>query len=166
MSDDIEIGGHTKSAVGKRLSNFYPRPFVFDGVRCGGMEGFLQSLKCPERARQREIAALSGLAAKRAGREFDIWKVTQLLHWGGDTYLRTARGYSILITRAYDAQYAQVPGFRKDLLRLHNANIWHSIGNPDMRDTTLTEDQLIGQLERLRRQAFYQQLTQYAKGVL
>ena len=46
------------------LSNFYPNEFVIDGVRCGGMEGFLQSLKFRRKGRQEAVAALSGKEAK------------------------------------------------------------------------------------------------------
>ena len=46
------------------LSNFYPNEFVIDGVRCGGMEGFLQSLKFKSRKKQDAVAALSGKDAK------------------------------------------------------------------------------------------------------
>lgn len=149
----IEIGGHTKSPVGKRLSNFKRRSFVFDGVRCGGFEGIVQALKCSDIVRQREICALSRKDAKRAGREYDTWKDDQKLYWNGDTYDRCSRGYVLLITRIYDAIYDQDAAFRRDLLALKDAVIWHSIGKPDMRDTTLTEVEMLFQLERLRHRA-------------
>lgn len=149
----IEIGGHTKSPIGKRLSNFQARPFTFDGVRCGGMEGLLQALKCRDRNRQKEICALSGMEAKRAGREYDSWKKAQTLHFLGDTFQRCSRGYVVFITRAYDALYEQDLTLKDDLLALRDAQIWHSIGNPDMRDTTLTEVEMMFQLERLRHKA-------------
>ncbi len=151
MLEYIEIGGHTKSPVGKRLSNFFPRPFTMGAVRCGGMEGFLQSLKCHDAVTQTEIAALSGIAAKRAGQAHNAWKETQLLFWQGEVYNRSSRGYLLLITRAYDALFHQQPKFRRDLAKLGTAQIWHSIGNPDMRATTLTETEMLYQLERLRR---------------
>jgi predicted NAD-dependent protein-ADP-ribosyltransferase YbiA (DUF1768 family) len=154
----IEIGGYTKIPVGKRLSNFYPRPFVLDGVACGGMEGFLQSLKCADPVQQKEIAALSGIAAKRAGCAHHDWKVSQRLHWQGSQYLRTSRGYMLLISRAYDALYEQNAAFRADLLKLGNARIGHSIGNPDMRDTTLTEVEMLGELYRLRLHELHKKL--------
>lgn len=37
------------------LSNLCSNAFVFDGVECGSMEGFLQSLKCKDEERQRQI---------------------------------------------------------------------------------------------------------------
>ena len=149
----IEIGGHTTSPVGKKLSNFHARPFVFDGVKCGGMEGLLQALKCSDKARQKEICALSGMDAKRAGREYDTWKKKQKLYFQGDTFDRCSRGYVMFITRAYDALYEQDPTLKEDLLALGNAQIWHSIGKPDMRDTTLTEVEMLLQIQRLSNRA-------------
>ncbi len=149
----IEIGGHTQHPIGKRLSNFQARPFIFDGIRCGGVEGLLQALKCQNKDRQQEICALAGKEAKRAGREYDSWKEDQTLNFLGDTFERCSRGYVIFITRVYDALYDQDPTLKDDLLALGDAQIWHSIGNPDMRDTTLTEVEMMFQLERLRHKA-------------
>lgn len=154
-----EIGGHTQDPIGKRLSNFHARPFVFDGVKCAGFEGFVQSLKCPQIERQREICGLSGKEAKRAGAPFNTWKRSQQLHWNGTLYNRVSRDYMLLITRVYDEIYAQDPTLKDDLLALEDAVIWHSIGNPDMRDTTLTESEMLFQLERLRHRALRESLT-------
>jgi len=160
----IEIGGFTKNPVGKRLSNFQARPFVFDGVNCGGMEGLLQALKCPDTEHQKKLCSLSGKEAKKAGREYDSWKELQTLGFMGDTFKRCSRGYIIFITRAYDALYAQDPTLKDDLLALGNAQIWHSIGNPDMRNTTLTEVEMMFQMERLRHKALREAIDQLLHG--
>lgn len=47
-------------------SNFTENHFVFDGVECGSMEGFLQSLKHPEPEVQERICSLVGKYAKRS----------------------------------------------------------------------------------------------------
>lgn len=47
------------------LSNFTENHFVYDGVECGGMEGFLQSLKYEDEAKQIRVCALFGVKAKR-----------------------------------------------------------------------------------------------------
>jgi hypothetical protein len=156
--NNIEIGGHTMSPLGKRLSNFYARAFVMDGVRCAGFEGFVQSLKCADLVRQRQICGLTGAEAKKAGKPFNSWKTTQDLYWNKSVYKRTSRDYMLLITRVYDAIYEQNPDFREDLLALGNADIWHSIGNPDMSNTTLTEVEMLWQLERLRRRALQESM--------
>jgi len=154
----IEIGGHSTHPIGKKMSNFTERPFVFDGIRCASVEGILQALKCSDRARQIEICQLSGRAAKRAGKEYDTWKEDKKLYWNGNVYLRTSRDYTLLITRIYDELYAQNPELREELLALYDANIWHSIGKPDMRETVLTEIEMLMQLWRLRHRALFEQV--------
>lgn len=149
----IEIGGHTKSPLGKRLSNFYERSFVIDGIKCASFEGFIQALKCPDPEKQRELCALVGIKAKRAGKVYDSWKEEGHLYWQGTRYKRLSRDYMLLIARVYDAIYEQNPDFRTDLLKVGGASIWHSIGNPDMAQTTLTEVEMLWNLERLIRRA-------------
>ena len=156
----IEIGGHTKSPLGKRLSNFYARPFVFDGVKCASFEGFIQSLKCPDIKTQRKICALTGIEAKRSGTPYNTWKENQerVLYWNGTTYRRTSRDYMLLIDRVYDAIYEQNEDFQADLLALGDARIWHSIGHPDQNQTTLTEWEMLQQLDRLRLRRIFELL--------
>lgn len=78
---------HSKSSwPGKALSNFFPHRFEIDGVTCGSMEGFLQSLKCQNAEIQRRICSLAGIGAKFAGQLQPDWKVSQLLWWQGQAY--------------------------------------------------------------------------------
>ena len=149
----IEIGGHTTHPVGKRLSNFANRPFMIDGVACGGIEGFLQSLKCPDIKMQREICAFIGRNAKSAGSAYNNWKSEQMLHWQGSSFGRSTRSYTLLVARAYDELYYQDPTFKADLIALGGAMIQHSIGNSDGHDTTLMESEMLWHLERLRHNA-------------
>ncbi|MBK7283959.1 MAG: hypothetical protein IPI83_05845 [Sphingomonadales bacterium] len=44
----------------------YPTPFALDDELYGSVEGFWQSLKCESVARRRQVAALSGIDAKKA----------------------------------------------------------------------------------------------------
>lgn len=60
---DIRSNGLYPSNV---LSNLCSNAFVFDGVECGSMEGFLQSLKCKDEERQKQICAMKGGEAKKA----------------------------------------------------------------------------------------------------
>lgn len=59
---DIRSNGLYPSNV---LSNMYSNAFVFEGVECGSMEGFLQSLKCKDEERQKQICAMKGGEAKK-----------------------------------------------------------------------------------------------------
>lgn len=149
----IEIGGHTQSPLGLRLSNFHRRSFVFDGIVCASFEGFIQSLKCPDLKKQKEICFLSGKDAKKAGLEYNNWTKGGFLFWQGTMYRRTSRDYMLLIQRVYDAIYEQNEEFREDLRKVGEASLWHSIGNPDMSNTTLTEVEMLWNIERLVRRA-------------
>lgn len=130
------------------LSNFYPHRFVFDGVDCGSMEGFLQSLKSADPERQIEICRLSRKEAKQAGN--DGWKLSQNLYWNGKAYSRHGYEFLGLIKRAYEALYGQSPLFRDALKATGNKRLYHSIGNPDSHDTILTEHEFCTILTALR----------------
>ncbi len=146
MIDIIAKAVDTRAA---RLSNFTDRPFVLDSIQCAGLEGIIQALKSPDVAIQREICSLSGKAAKRLGSTLN-WRDSYLLWWGTQPYSRFGREYFDLITRIYDTVYSQDPSFKADLLAIGYEDIQHSIGNTDMRETVLTEIEMIHQLNRLR----------------
>ena len=146
----IDIRGDDKNPRVARLSNFAKRPFVFCDVACAGLEGILQALKCEDFEIQKEICALNGREAKRRGLEFDNWKDSQCLWWSGMSFDRSGREYISLITDIYDAVYAQDSSFCEDLLTIGYEDICHSIGNPNMQDTVLTEVEMLYQLNRLR----------------
>ncbi len=145
----FDIVGNATDPLAARLSNFTDRPFTFDCVPCAGLEGPIQAFKCSVIDIQIEVCALSGKAAKKRGREF-VWKDTHTLWWAGRPYGRFSRSYCDLITHLYDAAYDQDPRFRADLLAVGTQELRHSIGNPDMRETVLTEVEMIHQLNRLR----------------
>jgi len=134
----LAIDIHSKGLFPKcTLSNFYEHHFTLDGVECGSMEGFLQSLKTENPERQIAICRLTGKTAKQAGD--DGWKLTQDLHWNGKTYNRHGYEFLGLVKRAYEALYAQSSLFRDALKATGNKKLCHSIGNPDPHDTILTE---------------------------
>ncbi len=146
----IDIKAKANDARAVRLSNFTDRPFVVDGVQCAGLEGFMQALKCKDAVVQKEICMLSGKAAKKRGEAFDDWKLGQQLWWQSVSYDRSGRPYYELVSRVYDAVYDQDPSLKADLLATGFEDITHSIGKTDMRDTVLTEVEMIHQLNRLR----------------
>ena len=134
------------------LSNFYPRPFVVDGVECASAEGFLQSLKTKDPDLQREVCALWGKQAKSffRGKWVNVrWKLTGVLYWQGRRIRRRSEKYKRLIQRAYDAMMADET-FRKALMDSGDAELTHSIGKRNPRFTVLTEGEFIDQLNRLR----------------
>lgn len=145
----IGLDIHSKGCWPKKeLSNFYPHRFVFDGVECASMEGFLQSLKYKDVDKQREICTLTGRYAKDRGN--GTWIFNQDLYWKGKQYNRHGIDYLRLIHNAYDAMYSQCEDFRKALKAVGNKHLFHTIGKIDPHDTVLTEDEFIQLLNLMR----------------
>jgi predicted NAD-dependent protein-ADP-ribosyltransferase YbiA (DUF1768 family) len=146
-SDPIDIRAKAPFPAGA-LSNFTPHPFTLDGVACGSMEGFLQSLKVRDVAEQAHICGLSGGEAQNRGRRED-WS-SGTLWWRGTPVDRLSDAYQELLDRAYDALFTQASKFRNALSATGNAPLTHSIGKSDPCATILTEAEFCTRLERLR----------------
>lgn len=146
----MEIGsgqGYPASA----LSNFTHRSFVFDGVECASMEGFLQALKFENPEIQKEVCKLAGIGAKRRGSKRNkAWKSCQTLWWNGVAYKRKGKEYKELIERAYDEMFKQNEKLRDALKASGQAVFTHSIGKTKEQDTVLTIREFCGNLTRLR----------------
>lgn len=150
VGDTVEILSSSENYPEGELSNFSNFPFCIDGVRCGGMEGFLQSLKFISKRRQREVAALFGKAAKHKGENKLLWKLTGIVFWQGKPYRRSGAAFTSLIGRAYDELFSSSPEFREALGATERKPLSHSIGKSKKRQTILTESEFISNLLRLR----------------
>ena len=137
---DIYSKGDYPASV---LSNFHPNEFCIDGVRCGSMEGFLQSLKFRSEKKQREIAALKGREAKWAARRKFFWRLTGRVRWQGRSIKRTGAEFSSLVLRAYALMYEQSASFRGALDSTVGVTLTHSIGKHSKQKTILTEEEFI-----------------------
>lgn len=144
---DIYSKGEYPSSA---LSNFAEHHFSLDGVPCGSMEGFLQSLKYREPAKQAQICALMGKEAKRAGEKKRLWRLIKTVWWQGQAYGLFSDGLQRLIDRAYREMYDQSPSFRQALADVGDKELAHTMGKKDMRTTILTEYQFLRRLEALR----------------
>lgn len=145
LAIDIHSKGRWPSYA---LSNFYPYSFQFDGIECGSMEGFLQSLKTNDLNRQIMVCSLSKKEAKL--RSTDTWKKEQNVYWKGKTYNRHGFQFQFLIRRAYRAMFKQCPKFQDALVASGNRKLYHTIGNQNPHDTILTEKELCTILTELR----------------
>ncbi len=130
------------------LSNFYPNGFVFDGVECASMEGFLQSLKFRNVEKQRAVCGTVGNDAKIAGSKKFLWKLTGNLYWNGRRYKRKSKEFDDLRYSAYEALLDNET-FRAALSSAKGKTLTHSIGKHDKRITILTEEEFIGYLNKL-----------------
>jgi len=131
------------------LSNFSPHPFELDGVKISSMEGFLQSLKTSNVEMQKYVCALVGYAAKKWGRNKN-WQTRQILHWNDVEYKRDSNEYQELLDRAYYA-LAKNDSFRRAILATGDAELDHSIGRSDYRQTVLTRNEFCNRLHRVRK---------------
>lgn len=131
---DIRSNGLYPSNV---LSNMCNNAFVFDGVECGSMEGFLQSLKCKDEERQKQICAMKGGEAKK--HSTTEWQKDQILWWKGQAIDRQDIGeYLEFLEKAYQAMFEQNERFRKALLQTRGMELTHESGNGDCEKTVLT----------------------------
>ena len=140
--------GSGKRYPANSLSNFSPHPFVYDGVACNSMEGFLQSLKFKNPDMQKEVCKMVGRQAKFKGKPKKWWK-TQTLWWKGLEIDRHGQEYQDLLDRAYWA-LCKNTGFRKALLASRKSALTHSLGNSDPHRTILTVREFCGRLENMR----------------
>lgn len=143
---DIYSKGEYPSNI---LSNFHPNEFTFDGVICGSMEGFLQSLKYKSIKKQQKICLLSGKEAKKKGKYKFLWKLTGNIHWQGKKIKRQSKDYKDLILNAYIA-LSKNDEFIKALKATENKTLIHSLGNTEERKTILTEKEFIDCLNYIR----------------
>lgn len=140
--------GVDNSYPSEQLSNFYNHKFVVDDVICHSMEGFLQSLKCNNIEKQKEICKLYGKKAKFKGKKYK-WFETQKLYWLGVEYNRCSTDYQNLLNRAFNALYLN-ENFKNALLNSLNMELNHSIGKDDISLTVLTKKEFLFRLMKLR----------------
>lgn len=134
----------------RALSNLAPNVFVFDGILCASMEGFLQALKFEEPHLQVGICRMAGIEAQRRGKERDgVWQKAQKLWWRGQVFERDSQDYQGFLDRAYDA-LANNSGFRRALRDSGMATLTHSVGKSKQSETVLTEDEFIFRLTKIR----------------
>ena len=112
----LNIGFGSQNPIEKKLSNFAPLVFTFDGVTCACLEGPLQAFKSKDVDEQIRICQLDGRSAKRAGRAYNNWKKSQTLHWQGVAYHRSSKAYQALLNRLYTVAFEASADFRQTLL--------------------------------------------------
>ncbi len=143
----IDIWSHS-DYPSQVLSNLCSNPFTFDGVQCGSMEGFLQSLKQQDSNKQRQICAMKGRNAKRATTA--RWQADQIVWWKGIAIDRQSEDFQQLLRHAYQAMFDQSERFRAALMATRGMKLYHSRGKSDPFKTILTEQEFCQILTDLR----------------
>jgi predicted esterase len=142
---DIRSNGKYPSNV---LSNLCSNGFRFDGMVCGSMEGFLQSLKHQDRDKQRQICSMKGGNARK--RSVTSWQTDQIIWWKGQAYDRQSEEYQALIRRAYQTMFDQSERFRAALMQTRGITLVHSSGETNPYKTILTAQEFCTILTELR----------------
>lgn len=142
---DIRSNGLYPSNV---LSNMCGNEFIFDGVECGSMEGFLQSIKHKDIDRQHQICSMKGGNAKK--HSVKSWQIDQIVYWKGQAISRHSEEYQELLRRVYRAMFDQNDIFRSALLSTHGISLIHSCGEEDPFKTILTKYEFCQILTELR----------------
>jgi len=133
----------------KLLSNLHKNFFTIDGIDCGSMEGFIQSLKFEDENMQRHICSLNGAKAKTAGRSVEWWR-KQELWWKGKAYQRDSKEYQDLLNQAFYEMLIQNERVRNALLDTVGHEIVHTIGGTNPKKTVLTQDEYCSRLIKMR----------------
>ena len=142
---DIRSNGLYPSNV---LSNMCSNGFRLDGMVCGSMEGFLQSLKRKELDKQRQICNMKGGNARKMS--VTSWQTDQIVWWKGQAIDRQSEEYQRLIRRAYQAMFEQSERFRAALMQTRGITLVHTSGEPSSYKTILTPSEFCGILTDLR----------------
>ena len=142
---DIRSNGLYPSGV---LSNLCSNGFRFDGVVCGSMEGFLQSLKQQEKSKQLQICQMKGGNARK--HSVTSWQTDQIVWWKGQVYDRQSEEYQKLIRKAYQAMFDQSERFRAALMQTRGITLIHSSGEENPFRTILTEEEFCQILTEMR----------------
>ena len=133
------------------LSNLFAHKFQIDGINCISMESFIQSLRVSDEIVQKKICEeYTGYTAYKMRLSLPDWRKEGYVYWRGKKILRESLEYHRLLTKAYDKLFENEV-FRY-CLNMHKDDILiHSIGCKDVKETLLTPDEYIDQIERLRR---------------
>ena len=142
---DIRSNGLYPSNV---LSNLCSNGFRFDGVVCGSMEGFLQSLKHKEKDKQLQICSMKGGNARK--RSVTSWQTDQIVWWKGQAIDRQSEEYQKLLRRAYQAMFDQSERFRSALMSTRGVTLTHSSGEKNPYKTIITEQEFCQILTEMR----------------
>ena len=145
----VDIWSNAKQGdPGKVLSNLCSNGFRFDGMVCGSMEGFLQSLKQKDKDKQRQICAMKGRNAKKM--TSTGWQTDQIIWWKGNPIDRQSQDFYNFVSAAYLSMFEQNEHFRTALMSTRGKTLFHSRGEQDPYKTILTENELCQILTELR----------------
>jgi predicted NAD-dependent protein-ADP-ribosyltransferase YbiA (DUF1768 family) len=122
--EPINIGSRVTNRDFALISNFAATPFELDGRCYASIEGFWQSLRFPDDVDRVRVAALSGVAAKRAGAQTP-WGVT--FAYDGASIAVGRPDHWRLMERACEAKFAQNARAGRALLTTGSRPLTHRV---------------------------------------
>lgn len=146
----INIYSKSKKELARKLSNFYPHSFYFEGQHFQCFEAFLQCLKFSDPDEQLAVANnIDAKEAKKMG-QTRIWQASSFLYWKGQPINRYGKEYQELLSHAYDA-LCENQVFAEALCRSRGKLSIHTIGKLRKRNTVLTSFEFCKILMQKRR---------------
>lgn len=117
------ISNHREASI-RLLSNFATTPFEFEGRRYQTVEGFWQGLRFNDEAERERLAQVTGIVAKRAGRERPYGEFVQ---YGGRSVRVGSPDHWWLMEQACTAKFTQSEIARTALLATHPRPLEHRV---------------------------------------
>jgi len=143
--------GNEEDRIACKLGNFYASPFTIDGLLCGSIEGFIQSLKFSDEQKKRLIAGLAGKAAKFAGKKAGKRLSREpVVFWHGRQIPFRSSEHMALIERGIREKFAASEACREALLLTGDAMLVHDTGFQESRFTSLKSEELVRIVSEIR----------------
>lgn len=132
------------------LSNLCGNDFCYDGMQCGSMEGFLQSLKIRDEKLQRRVC----LCKARELEQYPIpeWDGSQPLWWKGSKINRHLAEYMEFLVKAYQEMFLWCARFREALMSTEGKQLVYESGKSDPDKSILTDEEFCAILTTIREQ--------------
>lgn len=130
------------------LSNLCGNDFCYDGVQCGCMESFLQSLKYNDVNVQTRICLEKADYVKKY--DAPDWQQDQILWWKGQPLDRHSTQYTEFIYSAYESMYLWCGRFRDALMKTVGKQLLFDSGKFNPKETVLTDSEFCSVLTKLR----------------
>jgi 4'-phosphopantetheinyl transferase len=145
----LNVASSSEEAIGRELSNFAKRRFVFHRKNYHSVEGWYQGLKWPDEKKRRELAKLSGPEAKRAAKGAPV---SDHFIFAGRTYLFGSPEHHSLVKDAIRESLRQNPALAEAFRQTHPRPIVHDTGRPDHFGSALPAEKFAQILAELRQE--------------
>ncbi len=134
------------------LSRLCNNDFCFDGVQCGCMESFLQSLRFDNEEVQRKFCVMSAfdLLNRLEWHDDSDWQEIRTLWWKGKPFQRDSHRFRNLVYRAYSEMFRWSDRFRSVLMSTQGKKLVFDSGKSSPLSCILTDKEFIKILTRLR----------------